>query len=116
MTPTPAAPRPKAAAIEPVRLIRLLGRELWMATRQRGMDRVYRRLHERMSTPRVGDLVVETGGFGSEDGGVGVLLDIDDDRYTVEPLARPGGREQWRHATFVAVPIQTLRVWLDDTP
>lgn len=67
-------------------------------------------LADRMSHPRPGDLVIEVSAFirTFDPDQIGRLISIEGEdglrRYVIEPLSRPGVRQGWSKASFVALP------------
>jgi hypothetical protein len=96
------------------------GRALWRSvlTRMTG-DAYQRMIFDRMTHPQVGDLVIEISSFaGYDPDGVGWLRGIEyaedstlPERFVVQPLHRPGERQGWRNAEFVALPHDRVADW-----
>lgn len=97
---------------DPSELLRHVGRALFTTTRAT-------ELGDRMSSPRVGDLVIEISSWGGYDpDGVGWLRGTvgGEPRYPdvweIEPLHRPGETVTWENATFIALPTDHHPRWL----
>lgn len=102
--------------IDPLEQIHTLACALYDMTLVGNPPPKVQRMHESLTDPQPGDLVVEISGA-FRPASVGVLLRVepefpDDEgsrwrRWVIEPLGAPGKEQGWVDARFVAVPTDT---------